>query len=633
MNRRTLILGTAGHVDHGKTTLVRALTGTDTDRLEEEHRRGISIELGFAHLKLADDVRVGVVDVPGHERFVRQMVAGAGGMDLVMLLIAADEGVMPQTREHFDVLRLLNVSSGLIVLTKTDLADPELREVVREEVIDLVAGSFLEDAPIVEVSAQTGEGLDELRAQVLELARTAPEKGRSGDFRVPVDRVFAMPGAGVVITGTAWAGSVKVGDSLRLLPTDRAVRVREVQSHGDNVPEAFAGARVALALNGAKKDEVSRGDALVSGDAWVASTVVGVHVTAVVKPAARAPMMKQRVRLHVNHAAREVLARLDIVERDELPFGESAYARLLLEEPLVARPGDSLVLRSYSPTVTVAGGIVLDPSMPERQRRAQAADWLRRCHERGSDEWPWLRVERNGLRGRLKAEVRADFSMLGYSRKQVDSAIQSAQNDGTVITLGDSLVAAPVVAAAAEEILTRVRAHQAKEPMTPGLSKEELRSALGFTGAGQVFSQFLQRLASHHPLFVLDDRVRADTAAPELNVSQEEKLAAFEERVSQAQPAYQATEEEMRSPELRLLVGAGRVEKLGGRLLTTRSRMDGLIARTGEHFAKNDALEVSDVKEWTGGSRKFVVPMLEWLDHQEVTRFDGGKRRRGPRCP
>ena len=269
MNRRTLILGTAGHVDHGKTTLVRALTGTDTDRLQEEHRRGISIELGFAHLELADDVRVGVVDVPGHERFVRQMVAGAGGMDLAMLLVAADEGVMPQTREHFDVLRLLNVRTGLIVLTKTDLADPDLREVVREEVMDLVEGSFLEDAPVVDVSAETGAGLDELKSVLLDLARSAPEKGRSGDFRVPIDRVFAMPGAGVVITGTAWSGAVKVGDSLRLLPEDRSVRVREVQSHGENVNEAFAGARVALALNGAKKDEVARGDALVSGRCMV----------------------------------------------------------------------------------------------------------------------------------------------------------------------------------------------------------------------------------------------------------------------------------------------------------------------------------------------------------------------------
>ena len=276
---------------------------------------------------------------------------------------------------------------------------------------------------------------------------------------------------------------------------------------------------------------------------------------------------------------------------------------------------------------------MLDPFMPNRQRRAQAAEWLRRCDDRGTDEWPWLRVEEQGLRGRSKDDVRADFSMLGFSRRQVDATINAAQNDGSMITLGDSFVAAAVVEAAAQEILLRVRAHQEKEPMSPGLSKEELRSALGFTGGGPVFSQFLQRIASQHPLFVLDDRVRADTAAPELDLSQEEKLADFEERIAQAEPAYQATEAEMRGPELRLLVKAGRVEKLGGRLLTTRARMESLIARAGEHFAQNEALEVSDVKAWTKGSRKFVVPMLEWLDQHEVTRFDGGKRRRGPRCP
>ena len=236
---RTLILGTAGHVDHGKTTLVRALTGTDTDRLEEEHRRGISIELGFAQLDLADDLRLGIVDVPGHERFVRQMVAGAGGMDLAILLVAADEGVMPQTREHFDVLRLLGVPAGLIVLTKIDLADPELADVVEEEVRDLTAGSFLEGAPVVRVSGTTGEGLDDLRSTLIELCGSAPVRSRDADFRIPLDRVFALPGAGVAVTGTAWSGTVRAGDSLRLLPQDREVRVREVQSHGASEGHTF----------------------------------------------------------------------------------------------------------------------------------------------------------------------------------------------------------------------------------------------------------------------------------------------------------------------------------------------------------------------------------------------------------
>jgi selenocysteine-specific elongation factor len=629
---RTLILGTAGHVDHGKTALVQALTGIDTDRLEEEHRRGISIELGFAHLELGDDLRLGVVDVPGHERFVRQMVAGAGGMDLAMLLVAADEGVMPQTREHLDVLELLGVPAGLVVITKIDLVERELQDVVAAEVEDLVEGSFLEGSPLLRVSARTGEGLDALRAALADLARGAPEKRRRGDFRLPVDRVFAMPGAGVVVTGTAWAGRVTVGQALRLLPSGVAVRVREVQSHGRHVEEAGAGERVALALHGVKKEDVARGDQLVAGGAWTPSSVLGVRVAAIAGPGG--PFrLGQRARFHVHHAACEVLGRLDLLETNALDAGESGLARLLLESPLVARPGDRLVLRSYSPMVTVAGGIVLEPHPPARQRRADARAWLQRLEEAGIERWPVLRALASGPRGMVKREVLDAYGMLGRDLDEAARDLEAAVADGLLVDVGERVFAAEVLDRAVADALAKLRAHQEQAPLTPGLAKEELRQALGLRTSPQAFSHLLAHWTRRHPLFVLDDRVRADSAAPELTADQSEGLQRLKHAVAAAAPIYQATDVELRSPEMSLLASAGEVVKLGGRLVIARDRLDDIIAKAAEHFAHSEVLEVADVKAWTHASRKYVVPLLEWLDGHEITRFEASGRRKGPACP
>jgi selenocysteine-specific elongation factor len=629
---RTLVLGTAGHVDHGKTSLVRALTGIDTDRLEEEQRRGISIELGFAHLELDGDLRLGIVDVPGHERFVRQMVAGAGGMDLAMLLVAADEGVMPQTREHLDVLRLLGVSSGLVVLTKIDLADPDLVEVVEVEVEELVAETFLAGAPIVRVSSTTGQGLDLLRATLAEVARRAPQRSRAGDFRLPVDRVFVLSGTGVVVTGTAWSGSVATGDTLRLLPQGIDVRVRDVQSHGRTVERAGAGERVALSLHGVKKDDLQRGDQLVGGKAWQASTLVGVRVRAVDDPdlAAR---MRPRARVHVHHAAREVLGRLDLLEGEgALAPGESRLARLVLEEPIVARPGDRLVLRTYSPMVTAAGGVVIEPHARKGERRAHTLRWLRALHE--GDLLDWALAAPSGTRsGRTGSEALARLALCGLDAEAAHAAIETAIGAARFVRIGDRLFATSLLTELAHRALALVRAHQDSQPMTTGLPREELRQTLGFDAGAHVFAQVLDQWATQLPLFVRGDRVRADQAEPQLDDHQQEELARFEARVREAEPLFEATDADLREPALRLLTESGRAVRLEGRLFAHRHHLDRLIGQVASHFASQPSLDIADVKEWTGASRKFVVPLLEWLDRQEVTRFEGGQRRRGPRCP
>ena len=360
-----IVLGTAGHVDHGKTTLVHCITGHNTDRLKEEISRGITIELGFAPFTLPNGQRVGVVDVPGHERFVKNMLAGATGIDLFMLIIAADEGVMPQTREHIDILRLLGVDRGVVVLTKIDAVDEEWLELVREDVSDYLSGGPFGGAPIVEVSSITRKGIPELLEAVCELCAQLPERSSAGVVRLAVDRVFTMSGFGTVVTGTLWNGVIKQGDILELLPSRKQARVRSLQVHGEKRDEAYAGERVAVNLTGVERDFVERGSWLTTPGALKENWRVDIRLELLDE----APEMTQRARVHVHHGTTEVLARVKLLDRDSLPGGESCYAQLELEEPLSALPGDRLVLRFYSPMFTIGGGTVLDPSAARHRRR------------------------------------------------------------------------------------------------------------------------------------------------------------------------------------------------------------------------------------------------------------------------
>jgi len=365
-----LILGTAGHIDHGKTSLVKALTGTDTDRLKEEKARGITIELGFAHLELPGGIEFGVVDVPGHEKFVRAMVAGVAGMDLVMLVIAADEGIMPQTREHLDILRLLGVRAGLVALTKSDMVEPDWLPLVQEEVREFVAGTFLETAPIIPVSSKTGAGLDELKAALALLAEAAAEKKRDGAFRLPVDRVFTVAGFGTVVTGTLLAGEIRIGDELELLPKGIGGRVRGIQAHGSKADSGQAGQRLAVNLQGIDLDQVQRGDVVVPANVFRTTRRVDVrldHLTA----APRDLKHRSNVRFHTGTS--EVTAQVLLLERSSLPPGETAYAQLRLAEPLLLVSGDPYLIRTASPAATIGGGIVLDPFPPARRRRSDEA--------------------------------------------------------------------------------------------------------------------------------------------------------------------------------------------------------------------------------------------------------------------
>jgi len=369
-NDRWIVVGTAGHIDHGKTALVRALTGIDADRLPEEKRRGITIDIGFADLDLGD-VRIGFVDVPGHERFVKNMLAGAHGIDVVALVIAADESVMPQTREHFDICRLLDVRQGLVVLTKKDLVDDELLHLVRSETEELVAGSFLDGAPIIPVSSRTGEGIEELKGTLREIGLEVAARSAEFVVRLPIDRAFTMRGFGAVVTGTLIAGEIAEGDELELLPPARRVRVRGVQVHGAPVPQGIAGQRTAINLSGVDAVAIERGMVLAPVARLRSTQAIDVRVQLLVS-APRPLRSRQRVRVHIGAA--EVLARVRVLEAGrEIKPGEGGLVQLRTEAPIVGVLGDRFILRSYSPQVTIGGGMILDAFPPKHRSRDIAA--------------------------------------------------------------------------------------------------------------------------------------------------------------------------------------------------------------------------------------------------------------------
>ncbi|RME67107.1 MAG: selenocysteine-specific translation elongation factor, partial [Nitrospirae bacterium] len=376
-----VILGTAGHIDHGKSTLVKALTGIDPDRLKEEKQRGITIDLGFAYLKYPDGITVGIVDVPGHEKLVRNMLAGAGGIDFVLLVVAADEGVMPQTREHLAICNLLGIKTGLVTITKADLVEEELLELVTEDVKDLLKGTFLEGAEVIPVSAKTGLNLDLLKEKIHEIASQVEPKAQEGPFRLPIDRVFTLKGFGTVVTGTAITGSIDIDSQVEILPTGKRARVRGLQSHGVPVQKGFAGQRLAINLQGVDKEDIQRGDILLTEGYFMPTTTIEVYL----KWLPDAPEIKSNTPVHVHLFTKEAIGRLLLYDTEIIRPGQTAFGVLKLDRPVVASSGDRFVLRRFSPVETIGGGLVLDP-YPGRRRKREGIEDLKALLEKGPEE-------------------------------------------------------------------------------------------------------------------------------------------------------------------------------------------------------------------------------------------------------
>jgi selenocysteine-specific elongation factor len=627
------VVGTAGHIDHGKTALVRRLTGVDTDRLKEEKERGISIDLGFAPLVTPAGRRVGIVDVPGHERFVRNMLAGVGGIDLVLLVVAADEGVMPQTREHFAIVKLLGIPRGLVVLTKSDLVtDDDWWSEVERDVRTLVEGSFLEDAPLVRFSATTGAGAPELLAALDAALEGGAERSATEPARLPVDRVFVVEGFGTVVTGTLWRGRVAVGDTVAVEPAGRTARVRSVEVHGAPVEAAVAGQRTAIALHGLAKDDVARGNWVLAPGSLGASTLVTARID-LLPDVPKELKQRARVRFHLGSA--EALARVVLLEGDELLPGESAFAQFLLETPVVPARGDRFVFRAYSPMRTLGGGTVLEPAASKRKRGDVSGLAVT---ERGDATARVAQaLAQAGLAPRRDDEL---AKALELAPAVVTGEVDRLVGDGEARRLPDgrALAIAGFAAAGArlrEELVAYAKAY----PLRFGPGRGELKSRLARALDGALFDVVLGDALAAGTLVQRGDRV-SEAPGRELtgkHAEAAERLFAALEAGGFAPPevatllpplglsAAEATELVGR------LLADGRAVRIDPAFVWSRPAWDRAVAFVRARFAAGAAeLAVGDVKDGLGISRKWAVPLLEALDREGVTRREGNARTKGP---
>ena len=629
---RPVVIGTAGHIDHGKTALVGRLTGIDTDRLKEEKERGISIDLGFAHLTLPSGRRVAIVDVPGHERFVKNMLAGATGVDLVLLVIAADEGVKPQTREHLAIVDLLHVRRGVVALTKADLASPERIRASTEEARGLIASTSLAEAPIVPVSSTTGAGVDALVQEIERAVASIEERPASEAARLPVDRVFSVEGIGTVVTGTLWSGTVKPGDTLVRLPDSKSARVRQVEVHDTAVPEAAAGNRTALALHGVSKEDLARGHWLVTPGRFHATDMLDARLT-LLRDAERALEHRARVRVHLG--ASEILARVVLPAGAPLQPGESALVQLRLESPVVAVPRDRLVLRSYSPATTIGGATVIDPSPAKRARLDADGEARLRTLEGGTLE---ERLERLAADARLSG-IRTDPTAmrLGEEPSRVEAAARAMKS---LRSLKDGrFLDRSAWAKGLEVVLAAVRRHKEEHPLRHGIGKGELKALLTETLDAPVFDEALETLLGEKRLVASQDRIALPEAGPSMTEEQVRSLRRVEERlqgsgfqVPDLSGVLREVPPSARPAELaRYLVESGRAVKVTSELLYPAPLWAEIERRVRHHFTRSPSLTMADFKDLLQVSRKYSVPLLEHLDRTGLTRREGDVRVPGPR--
>ena len=628
-----LILGTAGHIDHGKTSLVKALTGTDTDRLKEEKARGITIELGFAHLQLPGGIEFGVVDVPGHEKFVRAMVAGVAGMDLVMLVIAADEGIMPQTSEHLDILRLLGVHTGLVALTKSDMVEPDWLPLVQEEVREFVAGTFLETAPIIPVSSKTGAGLEDLKAELARLAEGAAEKKRDGAFRLPVDRVFTVAGFGTVVTGTLLAGEIKLGDELELLPGRIPGRVRGIQAHGAKTDVGQAGQRLAVNLQGIDLDQAHRGDVVVPTGIFRISRRVDVRLDHLVS----APRdLKHRTTVRFHSGTSEVTAQVILLEHDVLAPGSSGYAQLRLDQPLLLVSGDPYLIRATSPSVTIGGGIVLDPFPPARRRRSEDALRLLVSLDAAEHQKTCSLIVAQAL----LSGVSFDEIVLrsGIARKQAEAALQGLLTTGAIVQMTREpriFLSKSAVASLKNVLCEELAGYLAANPLKDGISKEELKTRIPKRSDQRFFAPLLAELEKEGKLVAERELVRPAGVKKQAAV-QSSGLGAgivklLIERgiepptIKELAEALRCTEKEVRD-HLAVLTREGSVTRVSGDIFYDCNVLKIIEEKLIVHLRAKAEIIPAEFRELTGLSRKFMIPLLEYFDSRKITIRIGDKR-------
>jgi selenocysteine-specific elongation factor len=629
---KSIIIGTAGHIDHGKTALVKALTGIDADRLEEEKRRGITIDLGFAHLELAapsgEKVRLGFIDVPGHERFVRNMLAGVGGIDLVLMVIAADESIKPQTREHFEICRLLSIPRGITVITKTDMVDEDTLSVVRMEIEDFVRGSFLDvsRSPVVAVSALKSTGLEDLKREIIRLSTEVPARDTEALFRLPIDRVFTMKGFGAVVTGTLIAGKVKKEEEVEVFPSRRRARVRGVQVHGSGADHAIAGQRTALNLAGVQIEELARGMTLAAPGVFEPTQKFEVQISLLqdAKP------LKNRARVHFHAFTSETIAEVALRGVTELKPGATAFAQLRTAEPLLLLPGDRAILRQFSPVITIGGAVVLDAFPMSRQKQDAVLHFLQALSSGNRQDALLARIARRGHEG---LSVAAAVRETGLKQSVVQPLIAALVQQKQISQVGEFLLSSDAMQKTREKLVAALDAFHKANPLVGGISKEELREKLGLNQT--VMEAMLAQLTRDKKTEVAGEQVRLAGRGVELKDEEAKAKQQIEKAFADAGLKVPLMKEVLdklpvdkaRAQKLVTLLLRDRVLiKLADDLVFHQTALQGLRQIMATQKAKTPKIDVGTFKDLLGVTRKYAIPLLEYLDQQRVTRRVGDER-------
>ncbi|MEF2563160.1 MAG: selenocysteine-specific translation elongation factor [Negativibacillus sp.] len=624
---KNIIIGTAGHVDHGKTALIKALTGIETDRIKEEKKRGITIELGFAYLDLPDGEKAGIIDVPGHEKFVKNMLAGAGGIDLALLVVAADEGFMPQTREHLGILSLLNISEGIIVITKKDMVDEDWLEIVCDEVRQEVQGTFLENAQIIPVSSYTGEGIEQLRQAIFTMIDQKTQiKNLDVPFRIPVDRIFSVEGFGTVITGTLIEGTMKVGDPVTVYPSRIESRIRNLQVHSQDVQEAYAGQRVAVNLAGLKKTDLNKGDVIAVPDSMHTTMMIDIHLT-VLKDCDRE--IRNATRLHLYHGARDILCKIVLLDRDSVGAGESCYAQLRLEEEIAVKTGDRFVLRFYSPVETIGGGVILDSNPFKHKRNDATVLESLKLKEGGSD------------REKISAALRdysarfetLDFLQIqtGIPKEQFDQQINKLIKDKVAFRVSDNVVIhTDYLNRLKDSAVKLLESYHKENPLREGMKKDEFRNKLIKYEDISVVDKITDSLVNRKVLKYVNNCVAlADFEVQQDNNQQEIENAFLQGGFSPESPDQIAA----RFPKvknfkqvLESLVNTGKLVRVEEKILLHADYYNKALTLAKEHVDQNGQITLAEMRDLMGASRKFAVAVLEYWDKRGITKKVGDAR-------
>lgn len=615
MNIKSVILGTAGHIDHGKSSLVKALTGIDPDRLKEEKERGITIDLGFANISYPNGLTVGIVDVPGHERLIKNMLAGAGGIDIVLMVIAADEGIMPQTKEHLSICNLLKIKTGIIAITKADLVDKEWLQLVTDDIRGFVKGTFLENAEIVPVSAKTGMNIDLLKERIKDVAVNVKPKLTEGLFRLPIDRVFTLKGFGTVVTGTALSGTISLDAPVEILPSKIVSKVRGLQSHGRSVEKAYAGQRIGINLQGVERESLKRGDVVVTPNRFIPTKVIDAKVELLLD----APTLKSKSLVHFYSGTAETIARIILYDKDEIKAGESCYCQLRLNDPVVVLSSDRYIIRRFSPLETIGGGEILDPHPVKRKKKEGISDLI--TIEQGNiEDKIEAKVKKAHLSGCTISEVEG-WMLSGIP--EIETAIQALIKQGRIIKSQDILFHKDSFELFKNEVISKLSSFHRDNPLKSGMPKEELKAKMPFST-----TKFLNLITMIDNIVIEKEILRLKDFKPSLAKADEGikiKIISvlngggFQPPMKSELAQKLSVSEKEIADMLKLLAKEGAIVRINDSMYITKEYHDKMLNLLKDFYAKNKEMTVAEFRDMLGTSRKYALPLLEYLDSSRIT--------------